>query len=166
MADNFRNKQWFKNMSQERKDEICKQFDINEKTLRKAGRETDDGRIVIDLLRIDHMCHYPKDWDEAYEALKDHIEKYNNVINETKTDDELVLVFEEIYNLLNAHTYLKYKDSIHNKVLLHQAKKCVQNDINEYINNDEENKPYYAYKIKMHLKVLIESDLKLIKENN
>ena len=58
MADNFRNKQWFKNMSQERKDEICKKFDIDEKTLRKCGRETDDGRIVINLLKIDHLLHH------------------------------------------------------------------------------------------------------------
>ena len=44
MADNFRNKQWFKNLSQDRKDEICKKFDIDEKTLKKAGRETSDGQ--------------------------------------------------------------------------------------------------------------------------
>ena len=47
MAENFRNKQWFKKMSQECKDEICKKFDIDEKTLRKCGRETEDGHIVI-----------------------------------------------------------------------------------------------------------------------
>ena len=57
MAENFRNKQWFKNMPQERKDEICKKFDINENTLRKCGRETEVGRIVIDLLRVDHLLH-------------------------------------------------------------------------------------------------------------
>ena len=64
MADNFRNKQWFKNLSQDRKDEICKKFDIDEKTLKKAGRETSDGQIVIDMLRIDNLQHTTEFWDE------------------------------------------------------------------------------------------------------
>ena len=163
MADNFRNKQWFKNMSQERKDEICKQFDINEKTLRKAGRETDDGRFVIDLLRIDHLCHHPKSWDTSYDAIKDHIKDYTNIINNAKSDEELILIFEKLYNLFGEHSYLKYKDSVHNKVLINQAKKCILNDINEYSINDEDSKSYYANRTMLHLKVLLESDLKLVK---
>lgn len=163
MADNFRNKQWFKNMSQERKDEICKQFDIDEKTLRKAGRETDDGRFVIDLLRIDHLKHYPSTWDNVYKAIQNHIDNYEAMINNAKTDDELISVFENLYDLFNKNSYLKYKDSVHNKVLIEQTKHCILNDIHEYSINDEDSKPYYSNRIRLHLKVLLESDLKLVK---
>ena len=69
MAENFRNKQWFKNMSQERKDEICEKFLIDETTLKKAGRETDDGRIVINLLKIDKLNYTPKPWIDYYKIL-------------------------------------------------------------------------------------------------
>ena len=88
MADNFRNKQWFKNMSQERKDEICKKFDIDEKTLRKAGRETDDGRIVINLLKIDNFLHKPESWIE-----------YNKVIEKNKLKVCEGTIEEQIENL-------------------------------------------------------------------
>lgn len=163
MADNFRNKQWFKNMSQERKDEICKQFDIEEKTLRKAGRETDDGHFVIDLLRIDHLKHYPNSWDVAYNAIKDHINNFVTMINNAKNDVELILIFENIYDLFNKNSYLKYKDSVRNKVLVEQTKQCVLNDIHEYVTNDEDSKPYYANRLLQHIKLLIDSDLKLVK---
>lgn len=163
MADNFRNKQWFKNMSQERKDEICKQFDIDEKTLRKAGRVTDDGRFVIDLLRIDHLKHHPNSWDVTYNAIKDHINNFGTMINNAKTDAELILILENIYDLFNKNSYLKYKDSVRNKVLIEQTKQCVLNDIHEYVTNDEDSKPYYANRLLQHIKLLIDSDLKLIK---
>ena len=88
MADNFRNKQWFKNMSQDRKDELCHKFDIDEKTLRKCGRETNDGRIVIDLLRLDHLCHTPESWKE-----------YNKVIQSNKINICEGTIDEQVENL-------------------------------------------------------------------
>lgn len=163
MSENFRNKQWFKNMPQERKDEICKSFDIEEKTLRKAGRETDNGRLVIDILRIDHLCHYPEEWDLSYNSIKNSIDDFKNRVTSTISDTELVDVFKSIYDLFETHTYLKYKDTLHNKVLVNQTKDCILNDINDYYVNDEESRPYYAHRIRQHLNILIESDLNLIK---
>jgi len=164
MADNFRNKQWFKNMSQERKDEICKNFDIDEKTLRKCGRETDDGRIVIDLLRIDHLIHYPEEWDIVNNAIKDHILDYKDLLKECSPADDLIGIFENLYNLFGEHSYLKYKDTLHNKVLMDQTYKCLVNDIDGYIECDEDNyKAYFAHKIYTHLKVLLKTDLNIIK---
>lgn len=162
MADNFRNKQWFKNMSQERKDEICKQFDIDEKTLRKAGRETDDGRLVIDLLRIDHLNHYPKDWDIANEALKNHTD-YKNKIASCDNVTELVTIFEQLFNLFETHTYSKYKESLHNDLCVKQIKDCIIADFEGYINCDDDSKAYYANRTLSHLKLLLQSDLNIIK---
>lgn len=157
MADNFRNKQWFKNMSQERKDEICKKFDIDEKTLRKCGRETDDGRIVIDLLRIDHFLHTPESWTE-----------YNKVIEQNKlnicngTIDEQVEYLKFIYKLFYDVSYLKYKQSLHNDLMVKQAIKYVNHWIIEYY-SDQNDKEYCAYQIVMHVKSVLETDLNLVK---
>lgn len=69
MSENFRDKKWFKDMPQERKDRICKEFGITEDNLKKAGRETDDGRIVIDVMRL----HYPVpvSWEHYYNWIRD-----------------------------------------------------------------------------------------------
>ena len=157
MADNFRNKQWFKNMSQERKDEICKKFDIDEKTLRKAGRETDDGRIVINLLKIDNFLHKPESWI-----------KYNKIIENNKlntcegTIEERVENFKFIYGLFFDVKFLKYKKSVHNDLMVNQSAKYINRWINEYYLDDSD-KEYCAYQIYTHIKTTIETDLNLIK---
>ena len=157
MADNFRNKQWFKNMSQERKDEICKKFDIDEKTLRKAGRETDDGRIVINLLKIDHLLHQPESWIE-----------YNKIIEKNKlnvcegTIEEQAENLKFIYKLFFDVSFLKYKQSLHNDLMVKQATKYVNKWIDEYYSN-ENDKEYCAYQIVMHVKSVLETDLNIIK---
>ena len=157
MADNFRNKQWFKNMSQERKDEICKKFDIDEKTLRKAGRETDDGRIVINLLKIDSLLHIPESWIE-----------YNKIIEKNKlstcegTINEQVDNLKAIYNLFYNVSFLKYKTSLKNDLFVKQAAKYVNYWINEYYSENSD-KEYCAYQIIMHIKSTLETDLNLVK---
>lgn len=69
MSDNFKDKKWFNEISQERKDRICREFGITEENLKKAGRMTDDGRIIIDIMRL----HYPvpRDWEYYYDWLQD-----------------------------------------------------------------------------------------------
>jgi len=165
MADNFRNKQWFKNMSQNRKDEICKKFDINEKTLKKCGRETDDGRIVIDILRIDKLLHTPECWDECYNNLKSI--NINNI--HTNNLDEMIVNLQYIYICMHPEcSFLKYKSSVHNDLL---TKQFYDNFIYWYEYMSETNKSdidhmkYCCYQIYNCSKYLFESDLKLIKKN-
>lgn len=165
MAENFRNKQWFKKMPQERKDEICKKFDINENTLRKCGRETTDGRIVIDLLRIDHLLHCPKIWDECNNALKNS-NNYSENLRTCQTLNEVVEVCENIYDIFSKNSYLKYKDNIHNNVLVKYARENIQNTYDTYLNCDPDDMPYYAYILYTHLKVLLESDLNIVKDKS
>lgn len=161
MTTNFRNKQWFKNLSQDRKDKICKRFDIEEKTLRKSGRETEDGRIVVDILRIDHLLHTPKFWDECDQIIS------SNKINKCD-DNNLENQLENIkyiYNLFNKDTkLLKYKQSLHNDLMIKQAVKYVNHWIDEY-NIEDSDKKYCAYQIYMHVKSVIETDLKLNNKN-
>ena len=160
MADNFRNKQWFKNMSQERKDEICKKFDIDEKTLKKCGRETEDGRIVIDILRLDHLLHKPELWKICYNSLKDFNISLDNI-----SDIELC---EKLYEVFKSGVkFLKYKDTPHNRVLLTDAAKYTKGWYNKFIdsNSTEEDKEYYAYQVWTHVRVLLETDLQLIKKS-
>ena len=165
MAENFRNKQWFKNMSQERKDEICKKFDINENTLRKCGRETEDGHIVIDLLRINHLLHYPEIWDEYNDALKNGNDYSENLRN-CQTINDVVEVCENIYDIFSKNSYLKYKDTLHNNVLVKYTRKNIQNAYDTYLSCDTEDKSYCAYMLYTHLKVLLESDLNIIKDKS
>ena len=163
MAENFRNKQWFKNLSQSRKDEICKKFDIDEKTLRKCGRETEDGRIVVDLLRVDHLMHYPKAWDETCKALNDHNE-FLDKLKSCNTVSEYVEVFKALFNLFGENTYLKYKQSLHNDMLVKNMYRYVLNDLENYFSTkDEEYKAFYSHRTFSHLRVLLVSDLGLTK---
>lgn len=161
MADNFRNKQWFKNLSQERKDKICKTFDIDETTLKKAGRETNDGRIVVDLLRIDHINTTPDIWNTCYNALKT-----SDVFLDDISDIDLCKMFYKIFvpNVI----FLKYKDSLSNNIFVEYAAKYTKNWYTKFIDNDSTNeeKKFYAYQVWSHVKYLIESDLKLVKNND
>lgn len=157
MADNFRNKQWFKNMSQERKDEICKKFDIDEKTLKKSCRETDDGRIVINLLKIDHLLHNPESWSDYNKVIS------NIVIKQCEGDfDEQLEYLKYIYGLFNEVSFLKYKKTLHNDLLVKQAIKHINYWIEEY-NNDESDKEYCAYQIYEHISTLLDTDIAIIK---
>ena len=160
MADNFRNKQWFKNMSQERKNEICEKFDIDEKTLKKAGRETEDGRIVINLLKIDHLNHRPESW-----KIYNNILSSNNIELCGDTIEEKVSNIKYIYSLFNDVKFLKYKESVHNNLLVKQTAKYVNEWINKYKNpeNSSDNNEYFAFQIFSHVRSLIESDLKIVK---
>jgi len=167
MAENFRNKQWFKNLSQERKDEICAKFDIDEKTLKKAGRETEDGRIVVDLLRIDHMLHTPELWDVCYNALiKNDI--FNNSLNwDINEVDDMILRMSSIYNFINPDVkFLKYKSSLKNDLFAKDAYKRLLKWVNYAKEDltDVKSVKFSSYQIYSQVKCLLDSDLKLIKQ--
>lgn len=160
MAENFRNKQWFKNMSQERKDEICKKFDIDEKTLRKAGRETEDGRIVIDILRIDHLLHRPEEWKLRFEALSN----FSLSLADVSLSD--IEFCQKIYKAFKPEvSFLKYKDNLHNNLLVKQAEKYTRNWYEKFLdpNATEEEKEFYSYQVWTHVRILLESDLNIVK---
>lgn len=162
MAENFRNKQWFKNLSQDRKDEICKKFDIDEKTLKKAGRETSNGRIVIDILRIDHLLHIPSEWKTQYDALK----KFKMTFDEiSMTDIELCQKFYKVF--VSNVQFLKYKDTLHNNLLTKYAYQHAKNWYLKFIDSSstEDEKIFYAHQVWTHVRCLIDSDLKLTKQN-
>ncbi len=162
MAENFRNKQWFKNLSQDRKDEICKKFDIDEKTLKKAGRQTDDGRIVIDILRIDNILYTPEIWDICFKNLN--IILPNDYMNASDVF-KMISNMEYIYSFMNrdAH-YAIYKSNLHNDLLTKQAHINFMYWYNEKNNTfDEEYKKFCCFQMYTHCKCLLESDLNLIK---
>lgn len=166
MSENFRNKQWFKKLSQERKDEICKKFDIDENTLKKAGRETEDGRLIIDILRIDNILHKPEIWHICY---KNYIENdcFNSDFNWNYDNvyDMIDRIFY-LYNLINPNSKLKkYNSNLHNDILTKQSFKY----ITEWIEkcklefDDKEYVEFCCYQIYSHSRVLLESDLNIIK---
>lgn len=164
MATNFRNKQWFRKLSQDRKDEICKNFDIDENTLKKAGRETDDGRIVIDMIRIDHLNHTPEFWDECYKNV-------NIVMPEDNmnTSDvfQMISNMEYIYTFMNRDVHFgNYKSSLHNDLLTKNAHKYFKNwydKMHSTESTDIEYIKFCCYQMYTHCRCLLESDLKLIK---
>jgi len=166
MAENFRNKQWFKNLSQDRKDELCNKFNIDEKTLKKAGRETEDGRIVIDLLRIDHISYTPEIWDICYNAFIN-----NNVFdNKLKWDftgvDDMVIRMSSLYNFVNSdEKLLKYKSSLKNDLFVKDAYKRLLKWVNYAKEDltDVNSVKFSSYQIYSHVRCLLDSDLKLVK---
>jgi len=162
MATNFRNKQWFKNLSQDKKDEICKKFDIDEKTLKKAGRQTDDGRIVIDVIRIDHLLHTPKIWDICFKNLN--IVIPDDCIN-TSDVFKMISNMEYIYSFMNRDIhYATYKSNLRNDLLTKQAHVNFMYWYNEKNNtSDKEYNKFCCFQMYMHCKCLLESDLNLIK---
>ena len=164
MATNFRNKQWFKNLSQDRKDEICKKFDIDEKTLKKAGRETSDGRIVIDILRIDHLQHTPELWDEYYKNL--HVVLPEDNLN-TSDVRQMISNMEYIYTFMKRDVHFgTYKSNLHNDLLTktaHNNFKHWYDEMHATDASDVDHKKFCCYQMFTHCRCLLESDLQLIK---
>jgi hypothetical protein len=168
MAENFRNKQWFKNLSQERKDKICKKFNIDEKTLKKAGRETEDGRIVINLLKIDHINTTPKLWIKCYdEFIKNNV--YGNDLNwDFENLEDMRLRMASIYCFINPEVegkWLKYKSTLHNDLNIKDTYKRVLYWVNEAKEclTDKDYVEYCSFQIYSQCRRLFESDLKIIK---
>lgn len=167
MAENFRNKQWFKKLSQDRKDEICKKFDIDEKTLKKCGRETEDGRIVIDVLRIDHLIHYPETWDEYRKYLTDDDLFNNELCWEFNNITDKLIRINHIWNCFTNNKSLnKYKQNLHNDLLVEQSYKNVVYWVEQAKENidDKEQFSFCCYQICINIKCLLESDLNIVKK--
>ena len=164
MAENFRNKQWFKNLSQDRKDEICKKFDIDEKTLKKAGRETSDGRIVIDILRIDHFQHTPEFWNDCYKNLYVVLPEDNLNTSDVR---QMISNMEYIYTFMKRDVHFgTYKSNLHNDLLTktaHNNFKHWYDEMHATDASDVDHKKFCCYQMFTHCRCLLESDLQLIK---
>ena len=162
MADNFRNKQWFKNMPQERKDKICERFKIDEKTLRKCGRETEDGRIVIDLLRLDHITAIPEFWNECGKKMLFVIEDVN--VNDVNI---MVSLMQDAYTCIYPNVkFLKYKSSLKNDLFVKDAFKHFihwYNESKSIVDIKSDDFKFCCYQMFTHCRCLLETDLKLIK---
>lgn len=156
---NFRNKQWFKNLTPEKKQEICEKFMIDEKTLRHAGRAGENGEIRIDLLRIDHINYIPIDWIESYEKIKD--------TQFDLSDEDKVESLKNIYLIFNSSAkFLKYNDNVRNKVLVNQCYKSVKHWIEKFNGekDDIEYKQFCSNQIRTIIMILFENDLKIVKK--
>ena len=156
---NFRNKQWFKQLSDEKRKEICENFMIDEKTLRHAGRAGENGEIRIDLLRIDHINYIPKCWINSYDSFKDKtIEMY---------DEDKLESLKNIYLIFNSSAkFLKYNDNVRNKVLVNQCYKSVKHWIEKFneSKDDIEYKQFCSNQIRTIIKILFENDLCIAKQ--
>ena len=156
--ENFRNKQWFKDLSDERKTEICKKFDISQETLKKCGRLNKDGKLVIDLLRIDHLLTRPEHWRVCYEILNDNKFDHSKYSSNIDMCINLYLLFHGTSQLL------KYKDTLHNRILVDERTKYIILWLDRFYNSDDlESKEYFAYQVYSHVSILIKSDLNLLK---
>ena len=157
--ENFRNKQWFKELTPEQKQEICKKFDINEQTLKKCGRKNSDGKIVIDLLRIDHMETVPDQWKIAYKILKESKFDY------TKYESNINLCID-LYKLFHDDKLLKYKDTLHNRVLLEDRIRFIKFWLDMFNSSDDvSDKEFCAIQVCSHITIIIKSDLNLVKDD-
>lgn len=170
----FRNKQWFKCLTDKEKKDICKRHHCTETGLKKAGYIGDDGKLKIDLLRLD--CDYiPENWTyENYVVRGGDFEKLLNQLTSTENDEDVLNVLEEMYCLFNPGTKFKKADVKKSKIWIDQTKLSIINNIKdmqvdvEVYEKDPDNNDIgivmcHSHKIYTHLKVLFESDIKNIK---
>ena len=94
MAD-FRNKQWFKALTDEEKASLCEKYGCTLQGLKKAGH-VEDGRLKVDLLRLEMPM--PEDWKKHLETVetKDFKDALSALSN---TDDveETLKILEAMY---------------------------------------------------------------------
>lgn len=79
----FRNKQWFRDMSQERKDSICERLGITEDVLKRAGTVDEFGEVVIDVLRLSYPN--PKKWKSYLKTIR--TDKFRSLYNQLNIKD-------------------------------------------------------------------------------
>ena len=170
----FRNKQWFKNLSDKEKKDICARHFCTEASLKKAGYIGEDGRLKIDLLRLD--CNYvPEEWTYENDVVRSaEFQKKIDILKNTEDVEDILNLFEEMYVLFNKDVKFKKADVKKCKIWLLQTKLSILNNIKDmqFDVEDYEKNPdgydvgiimCYSHKIYTHLKVLFESDIKNIK---
>lgn len=172
---NFRNKQWFKNMSNEKKEDLCKKLGCTLQGLKKAGFLDEDGKVKIDLLRLE-MEFPSEEWQQHLDVIESDdfwkIYKHMESLDEDNID-ETVKDLEEMYCLWNDNVKFLKADTkkMITVVWVKQCKLSIVHNIEElelYLHDEDsvekkEQMMVISRKVYLHLSTLFESDLKNVK---
>jgi len=169
MSD-FRNKQWFKNLSDKEKKSLCKRYGCTEQGLKRAGH-IEDGKLKIDLLRLE--MEFPSEWMQHLEIVES--EEFKSLLSKLNSKEDtydILLCLEEMYNLWGENKYLKPDLKKGNIVLWINSCKLFVNKAIETIelnrDSDASDKTEvmatFARKVYTQLKMLFESELNNIKK--
>ena len=171
---NFRNKQWFKNMSDEEKQRLCKEFNTTLQGLKRAGYVGEDGHLKIDLLRIE--VPFPsEEWKHHLENVdSEEFKKLHKELMGLENDhlEEILEVLEEMYSIWNPGVKFYKPDLKKSNINLWitQTKLFINNNIialeeeRSAEDSDRDQMICIARKAYLHLSCLFESELNNIKK--
>lgn len=148
---NFRSKEWFKNMSQEKKDEICNKFEITEDSLKKCGFIDEDGKVKIDLLRVSY--ENPLEWKQCFNIIYPTLNTYK----ESLKNNPIEFITDIYCKYANTSNVKKYKQTLHNETRLKYTIKYILDNYTELeLNKDSiEHIEYFAYNICGHCELFL-----------
>lgn len=163
----FRNKQWFRDMSQDRKDSICERLDITEDVLKRAGTVNEFGNVVIDVLRLSYTN--PEKWKSYLKTIR--TEKFRSLYNQLNTKDNTPSQTVDL--LLDMASEIVVDNALYG-VKVRESKNIIRlQDIIKYINRamkqiddeleSEDVKECAANRILSHLHIGLQ-DLGVLKE--
>lgn len=168
MAD-FRNKQWFKALTEEQREALCKKLGCTMNGLKKAGF-MEDGKLKFDLLRLEYPT--PPSWGIDFNTVES--EAFKKLYSQlTAAEDlaEILTCLEDMWNLFQPGTkFLKpdLKKSVVN-VWIRDCKRWITSNVESIERNrdhqDQDVPKVFAHKVYTHLRVLFNSELKNIKES-
>lgn len=144
-------KKWFYELSQEKKDEVCKKLSITEEVLNKSGFVNKNNEIRIDLLKL--SFNNPSEWNQYLFEILPTVSCYK-----TKLVEDPINFISSIYKTHNKDIKIKsYKDNIHNSTRLQSTIKYIT-DIYHNIEIDDRIKQqeYSAYIIYIHCKLFLQ----------
>ena len=165
---NFRNKQWFRDMTQERKDSICERLCITEDVLKRAGTVNEFGKVVIDVLRLSYTN--PIKWKSYLEVIR--TDKFRSLYNQLNDKDSTVGL--NVDTLLYMLSEIEGDEEPQYDTKIREPKSAIRlQDIIRYINNamkqiddeleSEDVKECAANKIHSHLLIGLQ-DLGMLKQ--
>ena len=163
---NFRNKQWFKNLAQEHKDEICKEFDITEDVLKRAGYEEND-HIYIDLLKVSYPVNTERLNPYKDIVLSDIFKKLIDIINIDDIDKkyQALCAMHSLFFKKDAKAYKEKPNDLLTSIRIKERCNYINNIYKRLLINDDDPDAQCIFSeiISSHLKVLLESDLQVLK---
>lgn len=148
---NFRSKEWFNNMSQERKNEICKKLEITEENLKKCGFTNENGEVEIDLLKVSYKN--PIEWKTCFNIIYPTLNTYKE-----KLENDPVSFITDIYcKYADVQKVKKYKDNLSNDTRLKYSIKYILDNYKELeLNKDNiEYVEYFSYNICGHCELFL-----------
>jgi hypothetical protein len=168
MSD-FRNKQWFKALTEEQKKAICEKFGCTMDSLKKAGHLVDD-KLKIDLLRIEFPA--PESWSKDFSIVES--AEFKDLLSILASDEEVTSILEtleKMWTLWNPGIKFLKPDLKKSSVCLwiRDCKRWILENIESLEMNrdheDQEVPKLCAYKVMSHLRVLFTSELRNVKES-